>query len=65
MVARMTAKEWNHQVAVLAVDELVDHGIVAKEDVERAIEVAAQEIWIRLTIGDYPPPIEKKPDSPR
>jgi hypothetical protein len=62
MVPRMTAKEWSHQVAVVAVDELVDHGIVAKKDVERAIEVAGQD---RLTIGDYPPPVERKADSPR
>jgi hypothetical protein len=54
----MTAKEWSASVAGLAVDALADSGIVDKEDVQRAADIAAEEIWIRLTLGDYPPACE-------
>jgi hypothetical protein len=51
----MTAKEWSVSVAGLAVDALLDHGLIKKADFERAAEIAAEEIHIRLTMGDYPP----------
>jgi hypothetical protein len=54
----MTAKEWSRSVADLAVDSLIDHGLVKKEDFDRAAEIAAEEIWIRLLARDYPPPPE-------
>jgi hypothetical protein len=56
----MTPKQWSRSVANLAVDSLVDHGLVKKEDFERAAEIAAEEIWIRLLAHDYPPQAEGK-----
>jgi hypothetical protein len=57
----MTTKEWSRSVAGLAVDSLIDHGLVKKEDFRRAAEIAAEEIWIRLLARDYPPPPEANP----
>jgi hypothetical protein len=51
----MTAKEWSASVAGLAVDALFDHGLIKKADFQRAADIAAEEIHIRLTMGDYPP----------
>jgi hypothetical protein len=46
---------WSDAVAELAVDALVDARVVAKEDTERAVAVIAQEIFVRLILGDWPP----------
>ena len=50
----MNSDEWSKRVATLAVDALVDHGIVKREDFEIALEIAAEEIRIRLVMNDYP-----------
>jgi hypothetical protein len=49
-------KTWCDTVAALGVDVLVDHELVRKEDFERATEIVAEEILVRLSMGDYPPP---------
>jgi hypothetical protein len=56
----VTAKEWSQSVAGLAVDALLDQGLVKKADFQRAADIAAEEIHIRLTMGDYPP-VEQPP----
>lgn len=48
-------KEWCEIVAGLGVDMLVDHGLLQKEDFEKATSIVAEEILVRLSIGDYPP----------
>ena len=45
-------KSWCEMVAGLGVDELVQCGL---EDFEKATEIVAEEILIRLSMGDYPP----------
>jgi hypothetical protein len=45
---------WSDHVAALAVDALVDAKIVAKEKFNEATKIAASEIYIRLTVGDFP-----------
>ena len=40
-------------LAGLIIDALVDAKIVDKEDVERAVEVATEEINARKAAGDY------------
>ncbi len=45
---------WSRAVAELAVDALVDHGLLKREDFDAAVDIAADEIQIRLAIGDYP-----------
>lgn len=42
-----------HNLAALIVDALIDAGIMKKDDVERAIRIAAEEIEIRKALGDY------------
>ena len=51
----MNTDEWSKRVAALAVDALVDHGILKQEDFDTALEIAAEEIRIRLVMNDYPP----------
>lgn len=58
----MDVKSWSEDVAGLALDALVDCGIVRKEDFDRALSVVAEEILVRLCLGDYPPP--EGPKSP-
>ena len=49
-------KDWCKQVAIFGVDMLVDHGLLKKEDLDRAADIVAEEILVRLALGDYPPP---------
>ena len=49
---------WCNRVAALGVDVLLGCKLVKKEDVKQAIEITAEEILVRLAIGDYPPPIK-------
>ena len=39
----------------MAVDALLDAGLVRREDFDRAVGVVAEEIFVRLVLGDYPP----------
>lgn len=43
----------SESLAILIVDALVDAGIIPKEDVERSIEIATEEINVRKAAGDY------------
>jgi hypothetical protein len=47
-------KTWSRKVAVLAVDALLDAKIVTKSDFERAVDIVAEEIFVRLGMGDRP-----------
>ena len=40
----------------MGVSMLFDAGFIKKADCERAMSIVAEEIRIRLAIGDYPPP---------
>lgn len=60
----MDIKSWSEGVAVLAVDALVDAGFVTKENFDRAVVTVAEEIFVRLTLGDYPPREESQPPLP-
>jgi hypothetical protein len=51
----MNTDSWSRTVAALALDALVDHGLLKREDFDAALEIAAEEIRIRLVMGDYPP----------
>jgi len=48
-------------VAILAVDELVNAGLVRRDDFESAVAIAAEEIQVRLAMKDYPPMENAKP----
>jgi hypothetical protein len=56
-------ESWSKKVAELGVDRLIDHGLIKKEDFERATSIVAEEIFLRLTIHDYPPPEKTEPPS--
>jgi hypothetical protein len=43
----------SESLATLIVDALVDAHIVRKEDLEKAIEIATEEIDARKAAGDY------------
>ena len=51
----MSADQWSKDVAVLAADALVDAKLVQSSSLAKAAEIIAEEIWIRLQAGDYPP----------
>ena len=57
-----TQASWSEEVAALGVDMLVDHGLIRKEDFDRATKIVAEEILVRLSIGDYPP-VEESPNA--
>ncbi|WP_017658948.1 hypothetical protein [Baaleninema simplex] len=63
MSAKQTKKSWSQHVAGLGVDMLVDNGLIKKEDFELAVEIVAEEIWVRLTMEDYPPMTEDRTTS--
>ena len=49
-------EEWTNKIAGIAVDALIDYGSVNEKDREASEEVVAEEILVRLILGDYPPP---------
>ena len=54
-------KDWCNQIAALGADALIDAGIIRRADYQLATEVVSEEIYVRLSMHDYPPP----PDSGR
>ncbi len=50
----MDIVSWSKRVAELALDRLVDEGLLKREDFDAAVGPAAEEIEIRLAMGDYP-----------
>ncbi len=55
---RKTTKQWAANVAALAVDALLDAGLVTREHFEAANAIVAEEIHVRLCCNDYPPPVD-------
>ena len=45
---------WSRAVAELAADGLVTAKILAKDDLQKATEIIAEEIYVRLVAGDRP-----------
>jgi hypothetical protein len=45
---------WSRMVAELAADGLVTAKILAKDDLQKATEIIAEEVFIRLVAGDRP-----------
>jgi hypothetical protein len=46
---------WSKKVACIAIDTLVAAKIITREQAEQCIEIVAEEIHVRLAIGDRPP----------
>jgi hypothetical protein len=53
----MDAKAWSRHVAEIAVNQLVRDGLCKPDDFERLTDVVAEEIFVRLCLGDTPPPV--------
>jgi hypothetical protein len=50
----MDIASWSRMVAALALDRLIDEGFLKREDFDAALGPAAEEIQVRLAMGDYP-----------
>jgi hypothetical protein len=48
-------KQWCEKVAALAVDRLLDAGLVRRDDLVGATAIVAEEVFVRLCLEDYPP----------
>ena len=48
-------REWCDHVAAMGVDVLADAGLVTHADFERARDIVAEEVFVRLCLHDYPP----------
>jgi hypothetical protein len=48
-------KRWSDQVAGLAADALVDARIVGVEDFKRVVAIISEEVFVRLSLRDFPP----------
>ncbi len=46
--------EWSTKIARLVVDALVSAKVISDSDYNRAVEIAEEEIFVRLAIGDRP-----------
>ena len=51
----MSPEKWSQDVAALASDALKDAKLIDASVLAKATEIIAEEIWIRLSLGDYPP----------
>ena len=47
--------EWSKDIAILIADSLADAGMISREQMPRATEIIAEEIWVTLIGKDYPP----------
>jgi hypothetical protein len=59
--APRTEGDWSERVAEDAVDGLVTQGLLRSEDFQAAVEVVAEEIRVRLCLGDVPPTEDRPP----
>ncbi len=57
MTLKNAAQQWSEDVAGLAVDALLSAKIVEREQLDLAVEIVAEEIYVRLCLNDYPPNI--------
>jgi hypothetical protein len=46
---------WSDHVAALAVDSLLDAGLIRPNELKRATNIVSEEIFVRLCLRDYPP----------
>lgn len=53
-------QQWCDRVAGIVVDALIDFGTLTEKDRVGSEEVVSEEIFVRLTLGDYPPERETK-----
>ena len=47
-------EQWSQDIAELAADALIDAKLLGSDDLAKAKEIIAEEIWVRLNLGDFP-----------
>jgi len=60
-----TITAWSEKVAGWGMDMLVEHGLLKKADFDRATSIVAEEIRVRLAMGDYPLPERMTKSMPK
>lgn len=50
----MNPEQWSQDIAGLAADALVDAKLIDAGSLGKAIAIIAEEIWVRLNLGDFP-----------
>ena len=53
-------KIWSDTIAAIIVDAVIDAKYVKPENFEEVVSIVSMEIYVRLAIGDYPPPYKPK-----
>jgi hypothetical protein len=51
--------KWSQDIAVLIADALADAKIIDKVAMDKTVGIIAEELFVRLTVGDYPPHINE------
>jgi len=60
-VRKLTKPEqWSREIGELAVDALLQAKLLDTKDINRATDIIAEEVSVRLALGDYPAPPKKK-----
>jgi hypothetical protein len=54
-----TAGEWAKSVAASVVQDLLDTGIIPQAQFDVASEVVAEQLFCRLCMNHYPPPVDR------
>ena len=50
-----TLNEWADKIVVLAIQSLLDRGLVCKDNFDDAVDNVAEEILVRLIMKNLPP----------
>ena len=53
-IMREGDKEWSASIAELIADALLDAKLIQANDLQGAIDIAAEEIFVRLSMNDRP-----------
>jgi hypothetical protein len=53
-------KTWCESIAGIIVDAMLDAKLVDKAKFEKAVEIVSLELFVRITVGDYPPDCKPK-----
>jgi hypothetical protein len=55
MEGSKTDREWSNRVGRISAATLVVAGVLPEQQQERAAAIIAEEVYVRLSIGDRPP----------
>jgi hypothetical protein len=58
-----SVRQWCEKMAILGADALIDAGLLAKADFEKAVAVLSEEQCVRLALRDYPPVVDSSGEA--